>query len=199
VAADLAAALRRTLRDPGPVPTDPGALVEYAGGQRALTQALSGLDHSPRSAEYPTAARGRERLSEDRRRWRTAQRRVQRLDTRQSVARIDLAPRRRIIAQARARKVATGETRGVRMRVLLVVSVASVGKPADVRRRWCPAEASPGELIPGYVVAEVLENVADQDLGGELLSYFLHSYFGELDPDVQVGDWRIWIDGTPES
>jgi hypothetical protein len=184
---------------PGPIPTDPAELVTYAGGARALTQQLSGLDHTPRRAEYAGTTRGQERFEADRRAWRSAARRVQRLPGRQSVGAMSTAQRRRTIAGARDQRKRQAARRGMRVRMVGMVSIVSAGKPTDERARTMPAAATPGVLIP----ADIVERALQSEDSAELLAYFFSDAngaynIGDLDPEVEFSSVHFWEDGEPE-
>lgn len=189
----------RELLAADPVPRGGPELVRYMGGRDAAVRTLTGLSGPPRASTYPETARGAQRLDQDRRRWRAAQRRVQRWD-RGDRAAPALSPtdRRRAQAGDRERKRRDLRRRGFYARIRAKWKVSSPGKAQDDRERTIPS-GGPGQHIPG----EVLDGDGDDDgetLGARVLAAFLDESGmpEDFQDESEVIGVKFWPRGTPE-
>lgn len=203
--ASLASQLGRALAAP-PVPSGKRDLVDYAGGRRAMAEYLSGMDGPPKRSNYPDTAAGRARLSDDRRQWRSASRRVQRWTTEAGErrgtepARLTTAQKRAIRRDANARHRELLKARGLRARLYATVSVSK-----DRRVRVMPAPGTPGVLLDRDATTEILDELADEGreaAADDFLEAFFDSYgidpeVVELDEDAEVM-LKVWVNGEKE-
>lgn len=185
-----------------PVPTSGPALVRYAGGTREATRALSGLDHSPRRAEYATEGAWKA----DYTRWRSAARNVQRWSAPEGRERrgqvkppkLDPAERRRLQAANREGKRAKVARSGLRAVVRATVVVPSTRRGGDDRRER--TISSDGTVTRGVPIdpdtaAELLELVraGDDEAARELLQEaFLESAGMPDGTELERADWEVW-------
>lgn len=201
--ADLEDVLNRSFNAP-PVPSSGRALVDYAGGRRAATELVSGLDHPPRRGEYRSDAA----FDADRRKWNNAARSAQRWSTeagqRRASPKVTPAQKAKFRREANRRKREEGGRRGMnaRLKARIIIHSPGVGKRDDSRVRVLPSINTPPVFIPASTVEEILDELGDGDAGEAAQSFlgaFLEIY--GLDPDVDLGDvhWlKLWPTGTPE-
>lgn len=198
------------------VPSDPDDLVEYAGGKRALTQALSGLDHSPRRKEYPDGARGDAAYKRDYTKWRTASRRAQRgtgegregkqrRGTKEG-SRLTEEQKRTLRERATERKVDEITKNGLRARMYAKMRRGSPGKKGEPARwREIPA-GGPGVFISASDADDILAEIlleGNEEAAAEFFTQdILANYFGQGAEDqweVEEVQWlKIWPEGEPE-
>ena len=206
--AELADLLPRALVAERP-PRDPAELIGYAGGRRELVQALAGMDHSPRRREYPDE----QAWKADYTKWRTAERRVQRMDTagkegkqlrgQKKGVHLTSVQSRRVRQAGTTRKVNAMRKRGARSRMKATITIKSPGARGreDTRLREMPA-GGPGVLIGRQGVDSVLEALreGDSSLAAERFEEEFMTAYG-MDPNTTIDDveWlRIWPDGDRE-
>lgn len=203
MAESLSAALGGALEfDPGPVPSTGPGLVRYVGSQREVVQALTGMTRAPRRGDYTSPAE----FEAQRRRWRTAQRRVQRwgaAEGRQRRGLTKLAPlppavKRRLRREARVRQRREALRGGVRVRMLATVTVPSAGGRADdTRTRWMPAPPGPGVYLAGSTVAALLE-LPEPRRSVEFEETFLDEYGFDDGIILTVEALKVWPDAQAE-
>lgn len=202
--ASLGSQLGRSLEAP-PVPSSKSDLVDYAGGRRELVELLTGQDGPPRRTSYAAGARGDSRYANDRREWRNAQRRVERWTTAAgerrgaTPAKLTPAQKRAIRRDANERHRAELKRRGLRARLTATVRVSK-----DRRTRTMPARGTPGVLLDGETVAEILDEIAEEGRAAaadDFLGAFFDAYgIGE---EVEVDEeeettLKVWVNGERE-
>lgn len=195
-------------------PSEPGALVEYAGGHRAFTEAMTGLDHSPRRSEYPEGQRGAERYAADYKSWRSTYRRAQRADPsgkegkqrRGTVEGVKLTPaqRQRLRAAATGRKVEKMRKRGMRVRMHAKMKRKSPGKRGEPAR-WREIPTGPGVLLEPEHAADILQLIRAGEHDAAVAAFrddVLDSYFGRGGAEAwnieDVDQLEVWAEGDPE-
>lgn len=201
--AGLGGALVSALSEVGPIPRTGRGVIRELGGGQATVRALSGLDHSPRRAEYADARE----FEAARRRWRTAQRNVQRwAKGRTPSLRGD--QRGRIELGMRHRRWSTMERRGGRGRVLLVIEdkpYPGKRQRARTRTRVMPAAQTAGQFVDADTMGAVLilAEQGEADMAAwtfieALLAAYLDRDPDDL-PDFHDVQWlKIWPEGTDE-
>lgn len=201
----IASQLGRSLEAP-PVPSDKAELVEYAGGRRAMVELLTGMDSPPRRNNYPPGARGDSRFANDRRTWTSTQRRVQRWTTEAGERRgtrpvqLTTQQKRTIRRDANRRHRAMLRERGLRARLHITVRISR-----DKRTRTMPAAGTPGVLLDGDTVGDILDQIAEEGRAAgadDFLEAFFDAY--GLGDEVEVDEedteaWlKVWVNGEPE-
>lgn len=210
--ADLGDRIGGALFEPGPVPSG-GALVGYAGGRRALTEALSGMDGPPRPGDF--GGRDTDDFRAANNRWRSASRRAQRADEagapgkqrrRTPAERLTPAQRGRLEERAAAAKVEEISSRGMRarMKVRMSVDTPNARGRGAVRTRVMPS-GGPGVLIDAATTREILEDARERgdEVAADLFRpAFFIAYGGGLeDLPLEIEDviWlKVWPNGEPE-
>lgn len=199
--ADLGDVLGPSL-NAGPVPASGRAIVDYAGGRRALVEQLAGMDGPPRKRDY----RSESDYQAARTKWRSASRRVQRWSTegrqRRAAPQLTPAEKGKIRRQATREKRRQIAARGLRARLRATVRVGSgFAKRDDVRTRTMPS-GGPGVFLDPGTVQDVLDELSEEgrDAAAEdFLGAFWEAYGMPDDAEVDEVSWlHVWPDGDPE-
>lgn len=193
--------LGASMWDPGDTPTTGPALVDWAGGRRAMVREISGMAGPPRKGDFAGNPEGYRAANL---RWRSASRRVQRWDDGTRAPKLapdERAAVRQAAADAKRRDLFRN---GARMRIHARVRIDSPkkrGRP-DTRTRWMPA-AGLGVFIPPEAIIDTSEALEDGE--PDRASFDLLSAFGEsygLSSDVweleEVLELKIWPEGEAE-
>lgn len=168
------------LVDADTVPGTGPELVTYLGGQRSTVELLTGLDHSPRRAEYEPGAEGAAQHQADYKRWRSTSRRVQRWTTEagqqrgRERVRLDEQQRTEAERENRARKLQRIRQRGILATVTARIIVDSPGKGGRDSRLRTISDGGHGILVEnGSEILGLVREGAEDEARESLVAGFL--------------------------
>lgn len=197
MAGDVRALQRAIASDP--VPTSGAGFVSYVGGRQAAVQALTGMERTPRRADYGSDAQ----YAAARTTWRTASRRVQRWTAPEGRERragkpaeqLTPAQRRRAQTVNRTAKRAAVRSNGLRASLTALIVINSPGKGGRDSRRRTITNGGAGVPIDPETADAILDALAegDQEAARELLADgFLDGASLPGYTELAGASWTIW-------